>query len=68
MKTFYKEIYKSKNGFKIAIQRFNKGYKNLNTTWYKSGIRKFWNNAETTWCFCVGCFKLMFIQEKRQNG
>lgn len=64
MKTFYKEIFNNNKGFKIVFQRFNKGFKNLNTIWYKTGIRKFWNNAEITWCICIGYYKLMFIKEK----
>ena len=46
-KTFYKEFYK-KGKLILAFQKFNRGYKNLPTKFYKNGIRKIKNSEE---CF-----------------
>ena len=61
-KTFYKILIKI-GKYSIAIQRFNKGYKNLPTNYYKNGIRKFYNENEITIQITIGTYKLIFIKE-----
>lgn len=62
-KTFYKEFYK-KEKLTLAFQRFNKGYKNLPTKFYKNGIHKIVNSEETTIYFVLGVYKLIIINKK----
>ena len=62
-KTFYKEFYK-KGKLTLAFQRFNKGYKNLPTKFYKNGIRKIVNSEETAIYFVLGVYKLIIINKK----
>ena len=62
-KTFYKTLVKV-GKFKIDLQRFHKGYKNLKTVYYKNGIRKIYNECGKMIQIVVSDYRLLFIKFK----
>lgn len=66
MKIFYNKFFEC-GRLVLAFQRFNRGYKNLPTKFYKNGIRIVKNSEETGIHFICGVYKLIIIWLKK-NG
>lgn len=62
-KTFYKTLIKV-GKFKIDLQKYNRGYKNLKSIYYKSGIRKIWNECGCMIQIGFSNYRLLFIKFK----
>lgn len=62
-KTFYKTLIKV-GKFQIDLQRYNRGYKNLKSTYYKSGIRKLCNEYTSMLQIGFSNYRLLFIKFK----
>lgn len=63
MKTFYKTIIKI-GKFQIDLHKYNKGYKNLKSVYYKYGIRKIWNEKGCMIQIGFSNYRLLFIKFK----
>ena len=62
-KTFYKTLIKF-GKFQIDLHRYNRGYKNLKSIYYKSGIRKIWNEKGSMIQIGFSNYRLLFIKFK----
>lgn len=62
-KTYYKTLVKV-GKFQIDLQRYNKGFKNLKSVYYKSGIRKIWNECGSMIQIGFFDYRLLLIKLK----
>ena len=62
-KTFYKTLIKV-GKFQIDLQRYNKGYKNIKSNKYKSGIMKIYGENKSMIQIGFSNYRLLFIKFK----
>ena len=62
-KTYYKTLVKV-GKFQIDLQRYNKGFKNLKSVYYKSGIRRIWNECGSIIQIGFSNYRLLLIRLK----
>lgn len=62
-KTYYKTLVKV-GKFQIDLQRYNKGFKNLKSVYYKSGIRRIWNECGSMIQIGFSNYRLLLIKLK----
>ena len=62
-KTYYKHLVKI-GKFQIDLQRYNKGFKNLKSVYYKSGIRRIWNECGSMIQIGFSNYRLLLIKLK----
>ena len=62
-KTYYKTLIKV-GKFQIDLQRYNKGFKNLKSVYYKSGIRRIWNECGSMIQIGFSNYRLLLIRLK----